>query len=66
MITTLLSITQDAHLSTFVLFAYIDPGSGSILLQFLIATLVGATFYFRRLIANIIQSIRNKLQRKPK
>ncbi len=61
-----LFVTKEAPLSNLIVFAYIDPGSGSILLQFLIATLVGAAFYFRRLIANIIQSIRNKLQRKPK
>ncbi len=66
MIAILLTITKECPLSNFIVFAYIDPGSGSILLQFLIATLVGAAFYFRRLIANIIQSIRNKLQRKPK
>ena len=66
MIAILLTITKECPLSNLIVFAYIDPGSGSILLQFLIATLVGAAFYFRRLIANIIQSIRNKLQRKPK
>lgn len=27
--------------------AYIDPGAGSILLQFLIGSLVGAGFFFR-------------------
>ena len=59
-------VPKEGPLSSFIVFAYIDPGSGSIILQFLIATLVGAAFYFRRLIASIIQSIRNKLQRKPK
>ena len=66
MVVISLFITKAVPSSNFIVFAYIDPGSGSILLQFLIATLVGATFYFRRLIASIIQSIRNKLQRKPK
>jgi len=61
-----LSIIKEVHFSNFIVFAYIDPGSGSIILQFLIATLVGAVFYFRRFITNVIHLIRNKLLRKPK
>ena len=59
-------ITKEGPLSSFIVFAYIDPGSGSIILQFLIATLVGAAFYFRRVIANVINLIREKLLRKSK
>jgi len=63
---TPLLINKIGSLYSLIVFAYIDPGSGSILLQFLIATLVGAAFYFRRFIANIINAIRNKLFRKSK
>jgi len=61
---TLFSIIPKGSFTNFIVFAYIDPGSGSILLQFLIATLVGAAFYFRRFITTLIHSIRNKLFRK--
>ena len=61
-----LTIIKEGPLSNFIIFAYIDPGTGSIILQFLIATLVGASFYFRRFISNVIHLIRNKLFRKPK
>jgi hypothetical protein len=66
MIETPLFIIKEWPLNNFIVFAYIDPGSGSIILQFLIATLVGAAFYFRRLISNVIHLIRDKLLRKPK
>ncbi len=66
MIETPLFIIKEEPFNNFIVFAYIDPGSGSIILQFLIATLVGAAFYFRRLISNVIHLIRNKLLRKPK
>lgn len=66
MLETPLFINKIGSLYSLIVFAYIDPGSGSILLQFLIATLIGAVFYFRRLIANIIHSIRNKLFRTSK
>ena len=61
-----LTIIKEGPLSNFIIFAYIDPGTGSIILQFLIATLIGATFYFRRFISNVIHLIRDKLFRKPK
>jgi hypothetical protein len=57
-------LTEDSF-HWYIMFAYIDPGSGSILLQFLIATVVGAAIYFRRLIANMIAAIKNKLFRRP-
>ena len=47
MIETPLFIIKDSPFNNFIVFAYIDPGSGSIILQFLIATLVGAAFYLR-------------------
>ena len=59
-------VTKECPLSNLIVFAYIDPGSGSIILQFLIATLVGAAFYFRRFFSNVIHFIRDKLFRKPK
>ena len=66
MLETPLIITKIGSIYSFLVIAYIDPGTGSILLQFLIATLIGAAFYFRRLITNIIHSIRNTLFRKSK
>jgi len=57
-------IIKEGLFNNFFIFAYIDPGSGSILLQFLIASVVGAAFYFRRFITTLIHSIRNKLFRK--
>ena len=47
-----------------IAFAYIDPGSGSIILQLLIASVVGAAFYLRKFIANIVRQIRDRLFRK--
>jgi hypothetical protein len=49
-----------------IVFAYIDPGSGSILLQFLFASAVGAAIYFRKLIGSLFRSMREKFSRKPK
>jgi len=49
-----------------IVFAYIDPGSGSILLQFLLASVVGAVFYFRRFVSSLFRAMREKFSRKPK
>jgi hypothetical protein len=44
-----------------VVWAYIDPGSGSILLQLIIATLIGSLAYFRRIIlAPVVRIIKGK------
>jgi hypothetical protein len=44
-------------------YAYIDPGSGSLLLQFIIAGLVGLFFKFRIFIVNILTRIKQKFKR---
>jgi hypothetical protein len=49
-----------------VIFTYIDPGSGSILLQFLLASVVGAVFYFRKFVSSLFRAMREKFSRKPK
>jgi len=49
-----------------IIFTYIDPGSGSMLLQFLLASVVGAVFYFRKFISGLFRSMREKFSRKPK
>jgi hypothetical protein len=49
-----------------IVFAYIDPGSGSILLQFLFASAVGAAIYFRKFISSIVRAMREQFSRKPK
>ena len=38
--------------------AYIDPGSGSLLLQALVAGLLAIPFFFRRTIGGFVQRIR--------
>ena len=45
-------------------YAYLDPGSGSLLLQFLLASLVGALFLIRkfwRLILTFLRRVADKL-----
>ena len=41
-----------------LVFAYIDPGSGSLVIQALIAGIVAAPIFFRRHIARIVHSLR--------
>ncbi len=47
------SVIEQPGASFFILFAYLDPGSGSILLQFLIASLAGGLLlikiYFKKI-----------------
>ena len=50
------------HMMEPLLIAYIDPGTGGVILQLLIAGVVGAGFYFRRAIKKIMSVI---LRRKP-
>jgi hypothetical protein len=38
--------------------AYIDPGSGSLLLQALLAALLSVPFFFRRAIGGAVQRLR--------
>lgn len=40
--------------------AYIDPGSGSLMIQALIATIVAAPFLLRREIGQIVDAIRGR------
>ena len=40
--------------------AYIDPGSGSLLIQALIAGLVAAPIFFRRQISRFVNTIRGR------
>lgn len=45
-------------LTTVNAFAYIDPGTGSLLVQILISGVVGMLFYFRRFFAFLISIVR--------
>jgi hypothetical protein len=54
----LVDITANSS-ATPIIFAYIDPGTGSILLQGLIAALIGGSFYFKKFIGKIFKSILN-------
>jgi len=40
------------------LIAYIDPGSGSLIVQAVIATLVAVPFFFRQQIARAVRTVR--------
>ena len=39
-------------------FAYIDPGSGSLMIQALIAGIIAVPFFFRSKISSFVRSIR--------
>lgn len=43
-----------------LLFAYIDPGAGSLVIQAIIATLVSLPFFFRKAIRSTIGRFRRK------
>ena len=43
-----------------LIFAYIDPGSGSLVIQALIAGLVAAPIFFRRQISRFVRSVRGE------
>ena len=40
--------------------AYIDPGSGSLIIQAVIATIVAIPFFFRHQIARVVERFRGK------
>ena len=42
-----------------IIIGYIDPGSGSIIVQGLIAGLIGTSYYFRNFFVSIYNKIRN-------
>ncbi|HXE89542.1 MAG TPA: hypothetical protein VNK82_01120 [Terriglobales bacterium] len=52
--TTLVSVAAFVLLSEAPAFAYTDPGSGMLLWQGLMAALVGAGFYFRKLLFRLV------------
>ena len=62
----IVSVINKCSFVNLIIFVYIDPGSGSILLQFLFASAVGAVIYFRTLIGSLFRSMREKFSRKPK
>ena len=43
-----------------LIFAYIDPGSGSLIVQALIAGLVAIPIFFRHQIARLVRTVRGK------
>jgi hypothetical protein len=45
--------------------AYIDPGSGSLIIQGLIASIVAITFFFRSQIARVFQLVRRRDEVEP-
>ncbi|HNR94774.1 MAG TPA: hypothetical protein PKM67_10125 [Kiritimatiellia bacterium] len=49
-----------------MILAYIDPGSGALILQLLMAGIVGAGVYFRRAIARIFGFRKKKPEDQPR
>lgn len=47
------------------LLAYIDPGSGSLIIQVVIATLVAIPLFFRTQIARVIHAVRGQKEVEP-
>jgi hypothetical protein len=47
------------------LLAYIDPGSGSLIIQAVIATLVAVPFFFRQQIARVARTFRGERTGEP-
>ncbi len=45
--------------------AYIDPGSGSLIIQAIIATIVAVPFFFRQQIGRILRAARRRRQESP-
>ena len=45
--------------------AYIDPGSGSLIIQGLIASIVAITFFFRQQIARVFHLVRRQEEVEP-
>jgi hypothetical protein len=45
-----------------LLFAYIDPGAGSLVIQAIIATVVSIPFFFRNAIRSMVAKFRGKPQ----
>ena len=45
--------------------AYIDPGSGSLVIQALVAGLVTAILFFRRAVIRVLQGLRRAFGRRP-
>lgn len=41
-----------------LMLAYIDPGSGSLIIQAVIATVIAVPFFFRQQIARILRTVR--------
>lgn len=48
-----------------VALAYIDPGSGSLLIQVVIASILAAPFVLRTQLARLLRAIRGRFSRSP-
>jgi hypothetical protein len=49
-----------------ILLAYIDPGSGSLIIQATIAAIVGVSFFFRTQIGRAGRAVRRAIGREPR
>ena len=43
-----------------IMLAYIDPGSGSLIIQAVIATVIAVPFFFRQQIARFLRTVRRE------
>ena len=43
-----------------IAFAYIDPGSGSLIIQAIVATIVAVPFFFRQQIGRVVRAVRRQ------
>lgn len=50
----------------FHIFAYIDPGTGSLFLQAIIGVVLGGLFFFRRAITKVSMKVKKVLRRNGK
>jgi hypothetical protein len=58
-----LLIDSAALPNKFFFVGYIDPGTGSILVQFLIAFVVGSAIYFRKFLSKFLSTVRKYFRR---
>ena len=48
------------HTTVTACLAYVDPGSGSLLLQFLLASFLGSVVFFRNQVGGLISWVKHK------
>jgi hypothetical protein len=57
-------LIKSSEAGRFLFAGYIDPGTGSILIQYLIAAMLGGAVYFRKFLLRFFSSLKKFLCRK--